>query len=81
MLHPDVLAALTEESHVPNPKLEQKATPFVLSTSENFHPINLSRLRAKDFVAYLLSMAPINHYKSKSTYGGARAALFDLFRE
>ena len=51
ILHSDVLAALTEESHAPNPKLEQKATPFVMSTSENFHPINLSRLRAQDFVA------------------------------
>jgi hypothetical protein len=79
MLDQGLFTALSTENRRPAPKLEEVALPFIQQSCETYHPIKLQLLRAQDFVAYLLSMAPDGEFKSKSTYGGARAALFNLF--
>ena len=80
MIHQDLYTALSTESGHPTPKLDQVALPFIQRACESYHPIKLNLLTASDFVAYLLSMTPDGEFKSKSTYGGARAGLYDFFR-
>lgn len=71
LIRNDLYMALEDESQVANPKLEEKARRFILRASKDYHPINLTALKAEDFVSYLLSMAPAGQFLSKSTYGGA----------
>jgi hypothetical protein len=80
MLYASLYSALDDVTLDTNQKLAKKARPFIERASEQFHPIDLDNLKAEDFVAYLISIAPPGQYKSKSTYGGIRAGLFDLFR-
>jgi hypothetical protein len=80
MLNQDLYTALSTESGRPDPMWDKIALTFIQRSSESYHPINLGLLTASDFVAYLLSLSPDGEFKSKSTYGGARAGLFDLFR-
>jgi hypothetical protein len=80
MMNDDFYQAMIDESRRNPPKLEKIAKQYIQRASDRFHPLKLGLLKAEDFVAFLLSFSPSGTYKSKSTYGGARAALFDLFR-
>jgi len=79
-LHTSLYSALDDVTLDTTRKRSKTARPFTERASDSYHPIGLINFKAEDFVAYLISLAPAGEYKSKSTYGGVRAGLFDLFR-
>jgi hypothetical protein len=76
--------SLTDALRVENAtaaELSRIAQSFIAKAGPNFQPIVLSLLTVEMFVNFLLSMRPEGEFLSKSTYGGYRSALLDLFRD
>lgn len=81
VLHPDVIAELTQEAAKEHPKLLPVAKDYIRRTSRTYHPIDLGALENQDFVNFLLSITPDKEFLSKSSYGNYRSGLFNQFRE
>ena len=70
LLHPDLFAALEEESLKEKPNTIEQAITFISRASAEYHPIRLTDLTARQFILFLLSFTPTGVFKSRSFYGG-----------
>lgn len=80
ILHPDLVAALHLENAKTKPCLSVPAMEHISKASKTYLPIDLPALTVPIFMKFLISRTADGQYLSKSTYGGYRSGLFDLFR-